>query len=254
MYYVMAFIFGLLFGSFFLVVATRLPKKESIVKPDSHCDNCHKHLKWYELIPIFSYIFLKGQCSKCHTKISVLNPLIELFTGLLFLLSYILFGQSYEFLISIIISSVLVIIFITDFKEYLILDSPIVIGSIMLITINILNKSLISTVYMIGEALLVVTIIFIVKLIGDKVFKRESLGGGDIKLMIFIGLLLGIKLGLVSFALSAFLALPYALFLVINKKEKEVPFGPFIITSAFLVFIFQNEIINLLNTLFLLNI
>ncbi len=254
MYYIIAFILGLLFGSFYLVVATRLPKNESIVKPDSHCDNCQKKLKWYELIPIFSYLFLKGKCAKCHTKISILNPLIELFTGLLFLLSYILFGLSYELLISIIISSVLVIIFITDFKSYLILDSPIVIGSILLIIINIFNKSFSTTLLIIGQALIVTTVIFLVKIIGDKVFKKESLGGGDIKLMIFVGLLLGIKLGLISFALSAFLALPYALFLIFNKKEKEVPFGPFIITAAFLVFIFQNEIINLLNTLFLLNI
>ncbi len=250
MYYVIAFILGLLFGSFYLVVGTRLPKEESIVKPDSHCDHCQKKLKWYELIPVFSYIFLKGKCSKCHTKISILNPLIEIFTGLLFLLSYILFGLSYELLISIIISSVLVIIFITDFKAYLILDSPIVIGSILLIIINILNNSFSATLLMIGQALIVTTVIFLVKIIGDKVFKKESLGGGDIKLMIFVGLLLGIKLGLISFALSAFLALPYALFLIFNKKEKEVPFGPFIITAAFMVFIFQNEILNLLNTLF----
>lgn len=247
MYYLISFIFGLVFGSFFLVVGTRLPEEKSIVKPSSHCDNCNKELKWYELIPVFSYIFLSGRCSKCHQKISITNPLIEILTGLLFLVSYAVFGISYNFLISIIISSILVIIFVSDFKYFIILDSPIVIGSILLIIINILNKSFVSTLYMIGQGLIVVTVIFIVKYIGDKVFKRESLGGGDIKLMIFVGLLLGIKLGLISFALSAFIALPYALIYLKNKKEKEVPFGPFIITAAFVVFIFQNDIINLLN-------
>ncbi len=248
MYYFITFIFGLVFGSFFLVVGTRLPENKSIVKPSSHCDNCHKKLKWYELIPVFSYIFLNGKCSKCHKKISIINPLIEVFTGLLFLLSYIIFGISYNFAISIIISSILVIIYISDFKYYIILDSPIIISSIFLIILNVILNPFINTIYMVGECLALVAIIFIVKLIGDKVFKRESLGGGDIKLMILVGLLLGIKLGLISFAVAAFLALPYALIFMLKHKEKEVPFGPFIITSAFLVFIFQNEILSLLNS------
>ncbi|HOP65701.1 MAG TPA: prepilin peptidase [Bacilli bacterium] len=247
MEYFLIFIFGLLFGSFYLVVATRLPNNKSIVKPRSHCDNCHKQLKWYELIPVFSYIFLRGRCSKCHKKISILNPLMELLTAFLFTLSYYLYGFSYEFAISLIVSSVLVITFISDFKYYIILDSPIIIGSVGLLIIYFINYSFIDVLYKIGEGLIVFLIVFIIKLIGDKVFKRESLGGGDVKLMIFVGLLLGLKLGVIAFSLGAFLALPYALYMTKKVKEKEVPFGPFIILAAFLTFIFQTDIINILN-------
>ncbi len=250
MIYAFIIIFGLVFGSFFLVVGTRLPEEKSIVKPGSQCDNCHKKLVWYELIPLFSYLFLGGKCSKCHKKISLLNPLIELFTAFLFLLSYLLFGFSTNFIISIITASILIIIFISDFKYYIILDSPIIIGSMALIIINFLNNSFIQGLYHVGSAAIVFVITLIIKFIGDKVFKRESLGGGDIKLMIYVGLLLGLKLGLLSLALASFLALPYALYLMIKKQEKEVPFGPFIIASAFILFIFQTNILAILNNFF----
>lgn len=254
MYYVIVAIFGLIFGSFFLVVGTRLSENKSIIKPSSHCDSCKKELKWYELIPVLSYIILGGKCSKCHAKIPLMSIIIELLTALLFVLSYAIFGISYNFLISLVVSSLIIIILVSDFKYYIILDSPIITGSILLIIVSIISSSLVGTLYMVGEALIVFLIILLVKIVGDKVFKKESLGGGDIKLMLFVGLLLGFKFGLISFALASFIALPYALLLTIKKKEKEVPFGPFIIIAAFIVFIFQTEIGNILNTLFLLNI
>jgi len=254
MVYAFIFIFGLVFGSFFLVVGTRLPEGKSIIKPGSQCDNCHKKLAWYELIPLFSYVFLGGKCSKCHKKIGVLNPLIELFTGVLFLLSYFIFGFSTNFIISLITVSILVIIYISDFKYGIILDSPLIIGSIILVIINFITNPFITGLYNLFGALIVFAITLIIKLIGDKVFKRESLGGGDVKLMIYIGLLLGLKAGLLALVLAAFLALPYALYITIKSKEKEVPFGPFIITSAFLVFIFQTELLIFIYNLLFLNI
>lgn len=243
MIYAFIFILGLVFGSFFLVVGTRLPEGKSIIKPGSSCDSCHKKLAWYELIPLFSYLFLGGKCSKCHKKISVLNPLIELFTGLLFLLSYFIFGFTTNFIISLVTVSILIIIYISDFKYNIILDSPLIIGGIILITINFITNSFIVGLYNIFGALVVFTITLLIKLIGDKAFKRESLGGGDVKLMIYIGLLLGLKSGIFALILASFLALPYALYITIKKQRKEVPFGPFIITAAFIIFIFQIDIL-----------
>ena len=86
------FIVGLFFGSFFNCIANRLSKNESIIRPASHCENCKHELAWYELIPVFSYLFLKGKCKKCHTKLSIWYPLTEIATGLLFALSYLKFG------------------------------------------------------------------------------------------------------------------------------------------------------------------
>ena len=99
------FIMGLLFGSFYNVVGMRLPNNESIVFPGSHCEKCNHKLKWFENIPLISYIILGGKCSNCKTKISIWYPAIELFTGMLFLISDYTFGLTYEFAIAIIISS-----------------------------------------------------------------------------------------------------------------------------------------------------
>ncbi|MBO1915012.1 prepilin peptidase, partial [Microvirga sp. 3-52] len=82
------FIYGIVFGSFFNVVGLRVPKKESIVSPPSHCTNCNRKLGVLDLVPVFSYIFLKGKCRGCQTKISFIYPFMEFATGVLFALAY----------------------------------------------------------------------------------------------------------------------------------------------------------------------
>ena len=99
-YLVVFFILGSVLGSFYQVIGERLPKGESIISPKySYCPNCRKRLKWYELIPIFSYIIQLGKCRKCHTKISIMYPFIEVVTGALFAVSFYSFGFSYELII-----------------------------------------------------------------------------------------------------------------------------------------------------------
>ena len=124
------FIYGLLFGSFFNVVGLRLPNNESILWPGSHCPKCNHKLAWYENIPIISYIFLKGKCKNCHEPISIMYPLIEFLTGALFLISYSVFGFGEQFLIGIVLSSLVVIIFVSDSQYMIILDSPLIISII----------------------------------------------------------------------------------------------------------------------------
>ena len=106
------FIIGTVFGSFYNVVGYRIPNNESIVFPGSHCTKCGHELKFYELIPIFSYIFLKGKCHKCHDKISLFYPFFEFLTGLLFALSYVSYGFSLELIIVLTFISMMIIIFI----------------------------------------------------------------------------------------------------------------------------------------------
>ena len=112
----MIFIFGIIMGSFYNVLATRLPIGKSIIKPGSHCDACNHKLKWYENIPLISYIIQKGKCKNCGTQIPFDVFLSELATGVLFLFSYLYFGISYNFFIMLILSSLCVIIFVSDFK------------------------------------------------------------------------------------------------------------------------------------------
>ena len=111
---------GLLFGSFYNVVGMRLPNNKSIIFPGSHCEKCNHKLSWYENIPLASYILLGGKCKNCHTKISIWYPAIELFTGMLFLISYYTFGLTPEFAIAVIISSLVSIIFVSDINYYII--------------------------------------------------------------------------------------------------------------------------------------
>ena len=104
-YTVILFIIGLFMGSFYNVVGYRLPNKMSLIKPNSHCTNCKKELKWYHLIPVFSYLFLGGKCAYCKSKIGIIHPLVELITGILFAISYYSFGFTWSFGIALIISS-----------------------------------------------------------------------------------------------------------------------------------------------------
>lgn len=244
------FIIGLLFGSFYNVVGMRLPNNESIIFPGSHCENCNHKLSWYENIPLFSYILLKGKCKSCHAKISVWYPAIELFTGMLFLISYYVFGLTTEFFISIIISSLVSIIFVSDINYYIILDSPLIIGSILIIIIKLISFGLKEALISIGSGLLVFGVMYLIMLLGNFIFKKESLGGGDIKLSFVAGLVLGPKLGIMYIVFGAFLAFPYAMYITIRNKENMLPFGPFLISSLLIIYLDYNFFLNFINTLF----
>ena len=244
------FIIGLLFGSFYNVVGMRLPNNESIVFPGSHCEKCNHKLKWYENIPLLSYILLGGKCSNCKSKISIWYPAIELFTGMLFLISYYTFGLSYEFAIAIIISSLVSIIFVSDINYYIILDSPIIIGSILIIIIKLLSTSLKDTLISFGSGILIFAIMYGIMLLGNLLFKKESLGGGDIKLSFIAGLVLGPKLGIFYIIFGAFLAFPYAMYITIRNKENMLPFGPFLISSLLIIYLDYNFFLNFINALF----
>lgn len=244
------FILGTIFGSFFLVMGTRLPENKSIVKPGSHCESCNHELYWYDLIPILSFIANLGKCRYCKEKLSLLYPVVEIATGLSFVSSYLLFGIGYEFFASILIFSLLILIFITDFKYYIILDSPLVITSLGIFILKWYYYGLKAALLALLSGVIMFLIVFAIKKFGDFLFKKESLGGGDIKLSFVLGVMLGVRLSLVSFILSSFLALPYALGSVYFNQKKEVPFGPFIISAATIVFIYMDKFTNLLDFFF----
>lgn len=246
------FIIGTIMGSFFNVVAHRLSNNESIIKPSSHCESCQHLLKWYELIPIISFLIQGGRCRQCHTKLSWWYPLIEIITGLLYLFSYLYFGLSYEFFIALVIASILVITCITDFNYLLILDEPLIVGSIIIIIIKFLQGGIIDTLIAILSGLFLFFFMLMVKILGDKAFKRESLGGGDIKLSFFIGLSLGYKLAFVNLVLASFLTLPVAFYYLIKYRDREVPFGPFLIISNFIIFVFASPILEFIDYLIMI--
>ena len=236
------FIIGAVLGSFYMVVGDILSNNESIVVPRSHCSKCNYILSWYELIPIVSYIIQRGKCKNCHTKLSISYMLIEILSGILFALSYYLYGFNYEFFMSIIISSLLIIIYVSDFKYLIINDEPLIIAITLSIITNFIFLGTIKGLYLIISGLVMFIFMYLVKLFGDKAFKRESLGGGDIKLAFFIGCTLGLRLAFVSLIIASFLALPYASYYVVKKQEREIPFGPFLITGVLITFMLSNQI------------
>ena len=243
------FIVGTFFGSFYACIANRLSKNESIIKPGSHCENCKHRLTWYELIPVFSYLIQGGKCRKCRIKLSPEYIIVEIATGILFALSFYLFEFSYNTLIMIILSSLLITIYVSDFKYMVILDEVLIPATILLLIVLFLSNNLTFLMNSILRGLVLFILLLSIKLIGDKVFKQESLGWGDVKLSFIAGLVLGFKLGLVYLFLGAFIALPYGLYGRMSKKELLMPFGPFLITSMWIVYAFAPVINGWINIL-----
>ena len=128
-YAIVSFIFGAVLGSFYNVVGYRLPRNQSLIKPSSHCTNCNHKLGASELVPILSYVFLGGRCKNCKANISPFYMTFELLTGILFAIASIIFGQSYEFLITITFISMSIIIIISDYQTMIIPDSVLIIFS-----------------------------------------------------------------------------------------------------------------------------
>lgn len=249
-YMVVVFIFGLLLGSFYNVVGYRLPKGLSIVKPGSFCPKCNHSLKWYELIPVFSFLIQKGRCRNCKCKISYFYPVIELLTGFLFLLSYIVFSFSPEFLISILISSFFVIVLVCDLQYLVIPDEVTFFFSFLLLVVKLIYFGLPSFGRALLYGLFLFSVMYILMLVGNMLFKKESLGGGDIKLMFFVGTILNPIEGLFSIFLASLIAFPVSLFIYFKKKNKVIPFGPFLLFSALLIFLFKIDAFSIINTIF----
>lgn len=250
MIYIYLFILGTVMGSFYTVVGLRRPLNKSIIKPGSHCPTCNKMLKWYELIPLASFIIQKGKCRGCKQRISFIYPLIELLCGHLFCLSYFIYGFSYQTLIMLVLSSLLIIIFVSDFKYYIILDGPLIISSVLILVIYLVFAGLNKMLFSLFAGILLFCIMYLLKLFGDKVFKRESLGGGDIKLAFVIGISLGFRLSFFSIVIASFIALPYAIYILNKKEDKEMPFGPFLISATLILFATSNCFLKLLDLLF----
>ena len=241
-YYISFFLFGLCFGSFFNVCAMRIPKGESVNKPRSHCENCNHELKWYELIPLLSFIIQKGRCRNCHAKLSLFYPFSELATGILFMVCYHSFGFSYDLIIALTLVSTFILVVVSDLTYLLIPDRFIIIPSIIVIIINFLNKGYEYGLLHIAYGVLAFTFMYLIMLLGNKLFKKESMGGADIKLMFLVGVTLDPFLTILVIFIASFIALPVSFYLLIKNKEHVIPFGPFIVASFLIVYFTKLDI------------
>ena len=241
------FIMGTIFGSFYNVVGYRLPKGESIVFPPSHCPKCNHKLTFFELIPILSYVFQKGKCKKCHQKISLFYPIFEALTGILFVLSYLSYGLSYELIIVLTFISMMIIIVVSDYNYLIIPDSVLIIfGSLLLIEILLINGLNAALLALLDGFLAFITM-FLLKKLGDFIFKKESMGGGDIKLLFLFGMVLSYPIAILSIFVGSLIGLPIALLILYKKKDHVIPFGPFLAAGATLLLLLNIDINTIIN-------
>lgn len=237
------FIIGVVLGSFYNVVGYRLPQGESIIKPKySYCPNCHSRLKWYELIPILSYIIQFGKCRHCHNKISFSYPMIELLTGIMFAVSFYSFGYSYNLIIALVLSSLFSIVIVSDVNFLIIPDEVTIISAIIIMITKFLDNGIIGGLKAIGSGILLFTVMYLIMLLGNFMFKKESLGGADIKLMFVAGLALGPILGFLVIFVSSILALPISLLIYVLDREHIIPFGPFIVAAMLILFLLKIDL------------
>ena len=260
MIYALFFIFGLAIGSFLNSVIYRLDTRESIIKTRSHCPYCKKTLSWFELIPLMSFILQKGKCLKCKKKISWQYPLVELATGILFALvinfQFSIFNKfsifNFQFSISLLfwlfVVSCLIVIFVCDLKHYIIPDQviypAILVAGIWYLVFGIFIRDTKYEILTTFLAALAAGAFFLAIVL---VSKGKWMGVGDIKLALFMGLVLGWPKILVALFLAFLIGAFVSIILIILKKKtlkSEVPFGPFLAGGTIIAIFWGNVLIN----------
>lgn len=226
------FLVGLFIGSFLNVCICRIPREESLVYPPSHCPACQERIKWVDLVPVLSYLSLKGRCRSCGTGISPQYPLVELLNGFLWLLLYLQWGLSLHLLKALLFTSLLVVISFIDYHRQIIPDglnlAGVVLGGIFLF----LPSAHVSVWQGIIGLIVGGSLFLLIALVS-----RGGMGGGDVKLMGVLGLALGwqqvLLVSLLAFVLGAVIS-GFLLLLKIKGCKDPVPFGPFICTGAYI--------------------
>lgn len=236
-YLIIFFVLGSIMGSFYYVVATRLSKGESIISPPSHCDSCGHRLKWYENIPVISYLIQRGKSRCCYKNLNISYLIMELCTGILFMVCYHVYEFSLDLIVALIFVSSMITIIISDIEYMIILDEVLIIASVGIIVVDLFNIGITDTAMRILSGIGAFLTMLFIKYTGDKMFKQDSLGGGDIKMMFVVGLTLGYSLSVCNIFLATFIAFPIALFLLVSKKNNVIPFGPFLGMAALIIFI-----------------
>ncbi len=247
---VMIFILGIVIGSFLNVCIYRLPLSRSIVTGASACPSCGARLTPLDLIPVLSYLFLLGKCRRCKARISPAYPAVELLTGALYLLLYLRFGLVWVLPVYAALSSLLIVISAIDIKSMEIPNGLIIAG--LIVGTAQLIASVFTDVfepwhsYVIGFFAGGVPLLLIA-LIAAVLLKKEAMGGGDIKLMAFCGLIIGWRLTIPAYIMGIFAGAFISIILMAAGRKKrgdEIAFGPFLSLGVVLSVFFGDALIN----------
>ncbi|MGD8188810.1 prepilin peptidase [Brevibacillus ginsengisoli] len=247
-FYPFFFILGLMFGSFYNVVGLRIPKKESIISPPSHCPHCNRQLNSLDLIPLIGFLARKGKCASCKEPIAVLYVLIEAFTGFLFLLSYHqLKGDWLELIVALLFISMCVIVTVSDLAYTLIPNKVLLFFLPLLFIARVLSHPLPLTEYAIG-AIAGFGVFFLVA-----VMKPGAMGMGDVKLFALIGWIIGWQLILIALFFASLMGLIAGLNLIRKGKatmKAAIPFGPFLSAGSILAYFWGAKLLESYFSLF----
>jgi len=256
-YYFLIFVIGTFVGSFLNILIDRLKRGETVVWGSSHCEKCRHKLVWNDLIPIWSYIRLGGRCRYCHSPIPFWLPVVEITTGLLFVLIALVFQPfifnfsfTIRYLISIIyyftIPSLLLIIFFSDLKYHLIYDRIVYPAIGMTVIYRIFSpQSPTTNYYLLFSSLLAAAFFYLLHILGPKLFNKDTMGLGDVKLAVLMGLLLGYPKIIVALYLAFLTGALVGVILILVKKAKlksQIAFGPFLVGATLIVWFWGEEL------------
>lgn len=250
------FLFGACIGSFLNVCIVRLPDEKSVIKPRSHCVHCKKQIPWYDNIPFVSYLALGGKCRFCKTHISFRYFLVELIAGFAFLGFYCYYGLTpLTAAYWVMISGFIVAIF-TDFQHRIIPDEVTIYGMLAGMILSFAVPDLHGVAWngyaarelALGRSTLGVLVggglIYVMGLLGEVIFRKESMGGGDVKLMAMVGAFLGWKLAVLTFFIAPFFGAIYGIVEKIRTKDSYLAYGPFLILGALISMFWGQDILH----------
>lgn len=236
--YIYIFLLGTVIGSFLNVCIYRIPAKEDIVKVNSHCMSCGYQLKWYDLVPLFSYLCLGGKCRKCGQKISVQYPLIEGLNGGLYFLVFLVCGWKVETILYCLMFSALLALSVIDFRTY---EIPVGFNFFILIlgVIRVMTDSSNWLEYGIGF-LSVSGFLYLLYVIT----KGRGIGGGDIKLMAVCGLVIGWKLIVLAFLLGCIIgSIVHLARMKLTKADHVLAMGPYLSVGVMIAALWGERVI-----------
>jgi len=240
---------GLAVGSFLNVVIYRLPRGYSFWSPASHCPQCKSPIRWYDNIPLLSFILLGGRCRNCHRPISWRYPLVEGVTGFFFFLVFVLccwkvfnFSAMVYLVKQLFFICLLIPTFFIDLEHQIIPDSVSYTMIVSGIIFSIIQRFFYSSILGVASGALIFLVIYYISLL---FLRQPGMGVGDIKIAAGIGAYLGWKLSLLAFFLSFFIGAVAASFFILfglKKMRDKVPFGPFLVTGAFIALFFGRRL------------
>ncbi|MBL7032961.1 MAG: prepilin peptidase [Candidatus Delongbacteria bacterium] len=247
-----ALVLGLVVGSFGNVLIHRLPQKQSIIKPGSHCPACDQQLSWYDNIPLLSWLLLGGKCRSCGVRIAWRYPLVELATGLLFLLCSLLLPDWRHFLFYLPLLIVAIPLTLIDYDHLLLPDRlvyPLIVAGLVVNGINALlplPQQILPVWSGLAGGGFALALFYIIAALSLRLLGKEGIGGGDIKLVAALGLFAGMSGIMVGIFLASLLGTLWQGALILGRRRQTsryFPFGPYLILGTLVAVLWGERLI-----------